>query len=338
MKSRTPLAWIVLSVFYVGITAIDAFALQPIFYPRIHTIDSRRPCESSFIGRKSRRRNSPPPLFASYSSSILPKIVSLCRGGEGVGEVSELMFSAYEWCTNLGAPAALVAGAVVATIYETMNSGDLNVRPKLDSKWVQTAKKVTRSLLLSAFALEVLSIFVTTITGTMLLSRPVPAMASIVAITQDTTPLSFLRDNFEFEYLTARITFLQGLLNWLAAIGMTHAIPNTTLGRDDDASDVSIKSTRRMNKFVAASLFTTIVLMISFYNYHLTFYDNYWHMITRWMTVTFHRFVWRWPPRPLSIILIPSFSFSIYLGIRAFATNEVTEDAKSANTTSSTET
>jgi hypothetical protein len=230
------------------------------------------------------------------------------------GQVANLMESSYGWCMNLGAPAALVAGAVVATVYQNLENGDLNVEPE-DSKLTKFSKKVTRFLLLSAFALEVMSIFVTTITGTMLLSRTVESMASVAVITDATTPMMFMRDNFEFEYLTSRITFLQGLLNWMAAIALGHWIP----------AKGESKATRKMNKFVASMLGTTIVLMLSFYNAHMTFYPNYWMMMTRWAVVTFERFLWNWPPRPLAVVFVPCLLASLFFGYEAFTIGEDVE-------------
>lgn len=227
------------------------------------------------------------------------------------GEISDLMESSYGWCMSLGAPAALVAGAVIATIYENLNSNDLNLEPE-DSKLTKFSKKLTRFLLLSAFALEVMSIFVTTITGTMLLSRTVESMASVAAITDSTTPMMFLRDNFEFEYLTARITFLQGVLNWMAAIALGHWIP----------AKGESKATRKMNKMIASFLVTTTVLMVSFYNAHMTFYPNYGMMLTRWGVVAFKRFLWRWPPRPLAVLFVPCFLASLFFGYEAFTIGE----------------
>jgi hypothetical protein len=227
------------------------------------------------------------------------------------GEISALMESSYGWCMNLGAPAALVAGAVIATIYEGLNSGDLNQEPE-DSKLTKFSKKLTRFLLLSAFALEVMSIFVTTITGTMLLSRTVESMASVAVITDATTPMMFMRENFEFEYLTSRITFLQGLLNWMAAIALGHWLP----------AKGESKATRKMNKMIAFMLLTTIVLMVSFYNAHMTFYPNYGAMLTRWCAVTFKRFLCRWPPRPLAVIFVPCFLASLFFGYEALTIGE----------------
>lgn len=177
-------------------------------------------------------------LKASPSALVGASTALLLRGGE----VSELATAAYDWCINLGNPSALVAGAVVATLYENMGSGDLDIQKK-DSKAVRFGKRLTRVLLLTAFAFEILSIFVTTVTGTMLLSKPEHVLDEMVEVTKDTTPLSFLRDNFEFEYLTARITFLQGLLNWLMAIALNHIIPHG-----------ESKETRVMNKYIGSSL------------------------------------------------------------------------------------
>lgn len=134
-------------------------------------------------------------LQASPASLMGKSAALLLRGGE----VSELATSAYEWCVNLGNPSALVAGAVIATIYENIGSGALDIDDD-DSKTIQFGKRLTRVLLLSAFALEVISIFVTTVTGTMLLSKTEHVLDSYnskIMVTQATTPLSFLRDNFE---------------------------------------------------------------------------------------------------------------------------------------------
>ena len=177
-----------------------------------------------------------------YTRLLLMTTLQQLRGGE----VSDLAMNAYEWCHNLSSPAALIAGAVVATIYENMGSGALDINASKDSKWVIFGKRCCRLLLLSAFACEVLSIFITTVTGTMLLSHTEASLDAYnlnKMVSKYTTPLSFLHDNFEFEYLTARITFLQGLLNWLGAIALGHILPS---GESTDS--------RVMNQFIGASL------------------------------------------------------------------------------------
>lgn len=140
----------------------------------------------------------------------------------------------------------LIAGAVVATIYENIGSGALDIDRKKDTRMVMFGKRMTRLLLLSAFAFEVLSIFVTTVTGTMLLSHTehsLDVMFPSKMVNKYTTPLSFLHDNFEFEYLTANLSFLQGLLNWLGAIALGHILPS---GESTDS--------RLMNQFIGLCL------------------------------------------------------------------------------------
>jgi hypothetical protein len=144
----------------------------------------------------------------------------------------------------------------------------------------------------------------------MLLSRTLDYMDEIVPVTADTTPLGFLRSNFEFEYLTSRIAFLQGLINWVLAIGLAHIIPNEG------------QETRTMNKFIASSIFTFVLIMTSFYNNHMTFYDNYWGMLKHWFEVTAKRFFYHYPPRPMVYLIVPSLLISVFWGIQAFFNNK----------------
>ena len=134
----------------------------------------------------------------------------------------------------------------------------------------------------------------------MLLSRDFSTLK-----TTATTALGFLNEHFEFEYLTSRISFLQGLLNWLTAVALEHTIPREDEGR------TAIKS------FVAAALVTLVLLLLSFYNAHMTFFGNYFQMCLRWFKVTMMRYILHWPPRPLAFLYIPSTVASIVLGIRA---------------------
>jgi len=211
----------------------DAIYPQSVIHVQPLHRQSRKTCTITAKQHKFR-------LNLGQNSNYVFSAMAILRGGaEAAFELDELFELAYTWLTNLGAPAALVAGAVIATIYENLNSDEYQVK-KNDKKWVAFGKKFVRLLLLSAFAMEVLSIFVTTVTGTMLLSKTVSSMARLQK-TGSTTPLSFLRDNFELEFLTARITFLQGLLNWMFAISLSHFIP---------LSNNTPTSTRKFNKFI----------------------------------------------------------------------------------------
>lgn len=92
-------------------------------------------------------------------------LLSQIRGGSVDLEMAS---EAFAWCSNLGAPAALVAGAVLVTLGETREE----MAPmRNDTAKVRRFKQLQRFLLLSAFALETISIFATTVTGTMLLTQ-----------------------------------------------------------------------------------------------------------------------------------------------------------------------
>ena len=172
---------------------------------------------------------------------------------------------------------------------------------------------MTTFLLMTAFGLQIVSIFVTTVTGTMLLSCDASTLK-----TTATSALGFLKEHFEFEYLTSRISFLQGLLNWLGAVALEHTIPRKGEG----------KAAAKMNRFIASSLLTLILLLVSFYNHHMTFYHNYSHMLSRWLKVSFVRYVGHWPPRPLALLFVPTTLLSLYLGARALQNEPVGDFSK----------
>lgn len=224
-------------------------------------------------------------------------------------DLADIAFSAFEWTANLGAPAALVAGAVMATSTELRQEGSLITR-KSDRCWVRQAKKLIKVLLVGSFAFEVLSVFVSTVTGTMLLSvgertarRAVEALPHLTG-----SPMGYLQANHEFEYLTCRISFVQGLMQWLGAVALKYAIPQPGEG----------EATKKMNRFVGMLLASTMVLMVSFYNTHMNFYKNYWCMIARWMKLSWRIFVGA-PVEPLIFLAgVPCVAFTAYLGYQAF--------------------
>ena len=230
--------------------------------------------------------------------------MAVLRGGAETISDDALSAEAFGWLSNLGAPAALVAGAVLATLSSTRE--DLSPR-RGDKSWIRVAKKGCRALLLSSFAMEVFCIFVTTVTGTMLLSHG-DMPAGLHAGVHYHSAMGLLKHNWEFEYLAARVTFLQGLLNWLLAISLEMYIPKENEG----------VAARKMNLFISSSLLSMIILMIKFYNDHMTFYKNYFDMLWRFLSVTFHRYFWQFPPRPLSIFATPWIITSFILGWRAF--------------------
>ena len=105
-------------------------------------LGGRQPLPS--VGHGGNRR-SDTRLAAAWAPLLTSAAVATVRGGTrnmaivasgGAGDVAGILVQAYEWCINLGNPSALVAGAVIATIYETMGSGALDVE-KEDSKWIK---------------------------------------------------------------------------------------------------------------------------------------------------------------------------------------------------------
>mmetsp|Transcript_10469 Transcript_10469/g.31252 ORF Transcript_10469/g.31252 Transcript_10469/m.31252 type:complete len:288 (+) Transcript_10469:135-998(+) len=222
-------------------------------------------------------------------------------------DLVDVAFNGWEWTANMGAPAALVAAAAL-TSYEELRQDKALVTIYDDRPWVRVAKKVVKFLLISSFALQVLSIFTTTITGTMLLSVGDKWGRWTPQVTEANSPMGFLQANFEFEYLTSRISFIQGLFNWMGAMALSYAIPHRREGM----------ATRRMNKFFAWGLSSMLLAMMSFYNEHLRFYTNYLGMLKHWFTLVWARFIWRWPPKLLSIAALGAVGNAVYHGYRAF--------------------
>lgn len=120
--------------------------------------------------------------------------------------------------------------------------------------------------------------------------------------------MGFLAKQLEFEYLTCRVAFLQGLFNWLTAVALETIIPKEG---EDNVS-------QKMNQFIGTSLAGVLFLIVSFYNDHTTFYSSYTDMLSRYMVVAFKRFFWRWPPRPLSLVSGGFFVASWGFGWRVF--------------------
>jgi hypothetical protein len=265
---------------------------------------TRSATTSPFLKHSS---SSSPPSTSSRSSSTSLQAIELASL---LYDSTSTAFDAWEWTANLGAPAALVAGAVLVTLSE--NRVDMAPR-RQDKKWVRILKQTCRFLLLSSFALEVVSIFVSTVTGTVLLSHGEQMAKSAggavgQALVGYTSPLGLLHHHHEFEYLTIRIAFLQGLFHWLAAVAMEVMVPK-------EGENVSA---RRMNAFMASCLVSLILWILAFYNHHLSFYGDYGGMLTRYVVLFAQKFFGDWPPRPMTWLYGPSFITSIVLGWRAF--------------------
>jgi len=134
--------------------------------------------------------------------------------------------------------------------------------------------------------------------------------------------------------LTSRVTFLQGLFNWLASVALQFTI------RQPEESEAA----HHMNLHIASWLITMILVIVQFYNDHITFYrsckyrlvlrcctrsmvaivlSKHSHqascfvvstdgwMLWTYVVVAFKRYVWRWPIRPMTLLTVPSMAVSI---------------------------
>ena len=124
---------------------------------------------------------------------------------------------------------------------------------------------------------------------------------------QQSTP--FLDESSE--YVACRLFFLQGLLNWLGAIGLG-------LVRDDKDSK-SLASTKAFKSSIGSCIFGIMVMIIAFYNHHLTFYNNYLHMVWRFFYLAFKRYYVNWPPRSLPFVALLPFGYAVRRLYAAFA-------------------
>ncbi|GKY90566.1 hypothetical protein MPSEU_000030300 [Mayamaea pseudoterrestris] len=256
---------------------------------------------------------------SSDSQSILMATSSILnlRGGD---QSAMLVGKASDWVGSLAGPASMVSGAVLSNLYQIMRAdSDLSIKPG-DSKMLRIAKKMTKFLLVSAFTMVLSCIFFSLITRSMLMALP-PAALAKVHVHGESTPMSVLRENFEFEYLTCQILIGQGLLNWLGSIALTFGIP-----RPDQPLSV-----RKMNVFISTVVSCMMLIMVSFFNNHLIHYPNYLAMLWRWSEITWRKFIWHWPLMPMTYIMGPVFLLAVYRGLDAFFLNSDKDDESLAD-------
>lgn len=214
----------------------------------------------------------------------------------------------FGWLANLGAPAALVAGAALAGFFEMRE----RLTPLDSDTRLQKLTKVLASLLLlSAFVFEICCVYVTTVTGTLLMGN-----GSQVALGRGfdpvgLSPMGMLQRELEFEYLVSRVGFLQGLLNWLSGMSLIIALPR-------DPGEPSSRLMRQMEIVCSLLIFTTVLLMLSFLNKHISGYHNYGHMLWRVVRLLTTKFFLQWPPRPVAMAAATTFGTSLVVLGRAF--------------------
>lgn len=211
---------------------------------------------------------------------------------------------------NLGAPSALVGGAALASFYDL--KADLEPADG-DKRWVSVCKKASVILFFSAFAFEITCVFVTTVTGTLLQGNAVNGMA--------TSSIALMQRELEFEYLASRVTFFQGLLNWLAAVSLHQILPSEgTQGKPFADLTAKEKSLRRQQLMTGSSMTAMGLMMLAFYNGHMAagIYCNYGHMLLRLLVLTFNRYFAAWPLRLIPMVAIIPITAAIINGYKAF--------------------
>ena len=222
------------------------------------------------------------PLLQPPSTVGAPRTSVALRAG-----LEDMRYASWEWMANLGAPSALVGGAALASFFDLR--ADLEVDPK-DRTWVALSKKAISVLLLTAFAMEITCVFVTTVTGTLLQGTTINGLAL--------SSIDLMTRELEFEYLASRICFFQGLLNWLAGIALHQILPDSVLaGKSFADLTAEEKASRRLRVCNGASVASMALFMVAFYNKHIPSaarYSNYFGMVSRLGHLTVARYFTFW--------------------------------------------
>lgn len=131
-------------------------------------------------------------LSPSSSLRAIPRIFGTVEWSDVLYDDTSVAFDAWEWTAGMGAPSALIAAAVLVTLSETR----LKTAPQPEDKtWIRFTKQMMRFLLMSSFGLEVASIFVGNMTGSMLLGHgPQTSAKKLVGYL---SPLQLLRHHHE---------------------------------------------------------------------------------------------------------------------------------------------
>ena len=253
---------------------------------------------------------------SSRSGNALP-LLRLHGGSSGV-EMVDQSTQAYEWTVNIATAAALVAGASLASLFDHGLHVELrDFRTPGGRRFatlIHNMRMFSSVLLALAFAFEIETVFVATVTGTMLLSRGRSAQAFDPSAF---SAMELLHRQLEFEYCLIRAGFFQGLLNWLSAIGLRFFVSLATPMEADmvEWRNGSIDTPARQRQRLALgvglmlTMFALVMMMVSFYNYHLNYYDNYPAMLTRLRHLAWHRYIACQPRR-----VLPLCAFATLLG------------------------
>ena len=87
-------------------------------------------------------------------------------------------------------------------------------------------------------------------------------------------------------------------------------------------------------RLIAIAIIGIMIMIIAFYNHHLTFYENYLHMVSRFFYLAFKRYYVNWPPRSLPFVALVPFGYAIRRLYMALAQpSSITVAQKSVSTT-----
>jgi hypothetical protein len=83
---------------------------------------------------------------------------------------------------------------------------------------------------------------------------------------------------------------------------------------DTETAGKALLERRKVLKASSAATFALLLWMISFFNWHLPYYSNYFTMIMRLIEITWMRYIWHsGPPRIMAlIVLLPLGAFFRY--------------------------
>ena len=229
---------------------------------------------------------------------------------------------AYDWCVNIATAATLVAGASLASLLDDHGLHvDLISPSGAPRVFWHHLRMLSTVLLATAFAFEICAVFAATVTGTVLLSRGI-GMTRFDP--RGISAMHLVHRRFEFEYCLIRAGFFQGLLNWLCAIGMRFWVTLMTPSDDDESLPEHTRHALSRKRFLlgsglALTMFSLVLMMLAFYNYHLNFYDNYGSMLVRLGRLTWSRYFRQEPRRVLPItaaVLLAVASAALFLAFQ----------------------
>ena len=139
-----------------------------------------------------------------------------------------------------------------------------------------------------------------------------------------------LHRELEFEYCLIRAGFFQGLLNWLFAIGLRFFVSLAT--QPDDvridmvegcagSEDTPRLALKRMclGAGLMLTMFSLVIMMVAFYNYHLNYYSNYFAMLRQLRHLAWKRYVACVPTRVLPRIAFATIMVAMLMVVLSFA-------------------